>query len=311
MTTQAIESQVEEAIRELKNQFAHEVQSLQSQVQALQIELDSVQRSLAVRLSNRRPILPDPDKLSKPKAELESWLAIMTGKLEVDSDALGDTKAKFYYVYGRLDSELQNLLDAQLQKAVATQDFDHLELFRALQRVFADPLRKQRAVKKLRNLQQGDQSFSAFFATWEKLTYQADETTIPDEQRIAMLRYALNPSLQKRLDYREMDESLPTSYDNFIQLLHRLAGTTTSGAYVPSRQVSFQKETPHQREALAMELNTITVDDVLPIPGSATAPSSTMAQRAQWQVTGCCRRCGNKDHIVRNCPYNPYVLESA
>ena len=129
-----------------------------------------------------------------------------------------------------------------------------------------------------------------------------------------MLCYALNPSLQKRLDYREIDESLPTSYDDFVLLLHRLAGTTTtatqSGGYLANRPAPI-------KENLAMDLNAVTLgavifdDQDLPAIGTTTAPSSTLAQRARWQEIGCCRQCGQKNHIVRNCPFLPYALESA
>lgn len=331
MTAQAIQTVVESAVQvamqELNSQFGGEIQNLRSQVQALRSELEATQTSLnavTVRLSNnRRPILPDPEKLSKPKTELEPWLAAMQGKLEVDNAALGDAKTKFYYVYGRLDTELQNLLDAQLQVAVTSQVFDHTQLFQALQRVFADPLKKQRAVKKLHSLRQGDLNFSSFFATWERLSWQADEAAkVHDSQRIAALRYALNTSLQRRLDYREMDESLPDTYDDFVKLLHRLASTSDSGtrAFSPNTHATPQKI----RDPSAMDLSIAGVNTIsftgfqdidsdsedLPISSTTAAPTSTLAMRAQWQAEGCCRRCGHKDHIVRNCPYLPYTTSN-
>ncbi len=36
------------------------------------------------------------------------------------------------------------------------------------------------------------------------------------------LRHALSSALQKRPDYRETDENIRSTYDAFVELLHRL-----------------------------------------------------------------------------------------
>ncbi len=103
------------------------------------------------------------------------------------------------------------------------QKFDHGYIIRALKRLYADPFRQQRADKRLRSFRQGDKPFVKFLAEWEYLTWLAGNAAYPHSQRITSLRYALSSALQKRLDYRETDENLPSSYDAFVELLHRLA----------------------------------------------------------------------------------------
>ncbi|KAG4429486.1 hypothetical protein IFR05_015031 [Cadophora sp. M221] len=84
-----------------------QLQQLTEQVANLQIQVEALQT--AARTSARpKPILPDPAKFNAIKAKL---------RVNGLSSALGDSVAQFYYVYDRLESQVQSQVLPQLATA--------------------------------------------------------------------------------------------------------------------------------------------------------------------------------------------------
>ncbi|KAH6695982.1 hypothetical protein BKA61DRAFT_254250 [Leptodontidium sp. MPI-SDFR-AT-0119] len=84
-----------------------QLQQLTEQVANLQIQVEALQ---ATRTSRPKPILPDPAKFDGKAYHFDTWLLAIKAKLRVDglSGALGDSVAQFYYVYDRLESQVQS-----------------------------------------------------------------------------------------------------------------------------------------------------------------------------------------------------------
>ena len=95
--------------------------TLQEQVTNLQAQVMALQN--VARYSRPKPILPDPVKFDGKAYHFDTWLPSIKAKLRIDgaSGALGDSVAQFYYVYDRLESNVQSQVLPQLATAEETQ----------------------------------------------------------------------------------------------------------------------------------------------------------------------------------------------
>ncbi|KAL5330946.1 hypothetical protein ACEPPN_000472 [Leptodophora sp. 'Broadleaf-Isolate-01'] len=71
------------------------------------------------RTSRPKPILLDPAKFDGKAYHFDIWLPAIKAKLHVDglSGALSDSVVQFYYVYDRLESQVQSQVLPQLATA--------------------------------------------------------------------------------------------------------------------------------------------------------------------------------------------------
>jgi hypothetical protein len=53
-----------------------------------------------------RSSLLDPEKFNSQVHKFDTWLPLIKAKLRVDSEAISDTTAQFYYVYLNLESHV-------------------------------------------------------------------------------------------------------------------------------------------------------------------------------------------------------------
>lgn len=323
ITAQEVQAAISAAVQQSRDELSHQ---FNAQVQALKAQNETLM-AILTKPSQRRAVLPDVEKLIDPEKNLDVWLSTMGGKLDVDGAAIGDAKSQFWYVHSRLDSSVKLVMDPLLHHALETQTFDHGKIVKALKRLYHNPLKRQQATKKLRHLKQGDKTFAKFLSEWEYQTWLAGEAAdLPDNLRITNLRHSLSSSLQKRLDYRETDEKLPSDYDTFVELLHKLAhGVTfsTTNSYRPA-------DTNRMDTSLGMVHDVNTLDqpasnlaklleaeaEVEVEPGDESsqaavgrriAQSTTRKQRKEWMDNKLCARCGG-NHPFNNCPYDPYIV---
>lgn len=98
----------------------------------------------------------------------------MKAKLRIDGKALGDDKngGQFWYLYGRLETKVQQLVAPQLAQAEESQIFDHKTLLDQLSRLCDDPNAKRNAEEKLQSLKMfNDEPVNAFLARFERQLY--------------------------------------------------------------------------------------------------------------------------------------------
>jgi len=94
---------------------AQQLQALHQEVLALRNEVDS----LTNRLRQPKPLLPDPVKFDGKAYHFDTWLPAIRAKLRVDRSMFGPESdiAMFYYVYDRLESQVQSQVLPQLSRA--------------------------------------------------------------------------------------------------------------------------------------------------------------------------------------------------
>jgi len=110
----------------LRSQFETAIQDLRQQIQQQ-------------RPQRPKPSLPDPEKFTGQSLKFDTWLPSIKAKLRIDSLAIGDPVAQFYYVYLNLDSSVQAMVLPQLHYAEETQSWDYTSILNQLERVYANP----------------------------------------------------------------------------------------------------------------------------------------------------------------------------
>jgi len=238
---------------------------------------------------------------------------MIKAKIRVDGEAMGDPVARFYYVYGNLETTVQAMVLPQLAEAETQGVWDYNTILDQLARVFENPNQKQEAEDALHNIRQADkESLPSYIAKFERLVYEAGAQAWPDSIKISTLRNGLNLSTRRALSTQL---SIPASYNAFLQMIQRLS----------RRQVTFQHDhvaaNPYTdkmdvsavtAKAGMLELGALSAfdyDDSAPAePQQATFIST--AQRDQWRRTGRCVRCGSASHWVADCPQRPTVSKA-
>jgi hypothetical protein len=294
--------QIATAIAELQAEVQRQAELLQQQSNELLL--------LRTRPStNAKPksSLPHPEKFNGQVHKFDTWLPSIKAKLRVDSEAIGDATAQFYYVYLNLESHVQAMVLPQLSQAEDDQIWSYLSILNQLSRVYSNPNKVQEAEDKLYSLKQGTDSLHAFIAKFERILYEARGQDWNDVNKIAAFRQGLNTTIKNRL---AQQLNLPRTYAKFIETVQQLAGRSSTYEHQSS-----EKKPYHSHDAMDMStINTISAITKSPRPSSPSSPfhtnsrarSTSPAERQQLRKQGKCVRCGSSEHWVKDCDIEPY-----
>ncbi len=80
------------------------ITELQAELQRQRDEITFL-RSIITNIASAKPkaSLPDPEKFSRHAQKFNTWLLLIRAKLQVDSNAIGDATAQFFYIYLNLE----------------------------------------------------------------------------------------------------------------------------------------------------------------------------------------------------------------
>lgn len=310
-TPQEVQHLLSALREELSSSFQREIVRLDHQTTTLQAELRGLTTAITSRPSRPRPRLPDPVKFTGHAGDFDSWLLEMDGKMAVDADAIGDDQAQFRYWFSRLDSKPQKVVASHVRHAESTGNWDYRTTMRStLMRINDDPLKQRKAAAQLRDLKQGDFGLHSFLAKWETLAGESGHATMDDQVRIAALRHAVNHKLQQKLEDREVQfGSLPTTYDDFVALLHKINSGVPTG-YHNQKTTGTGTGTgprPTTNNPDAMDIGAIDHSHI----HAVNQFGITAQQRRKWYHEGKCRGCGSEDHKLKACPSNSAKLAVA
>jgi Retrotransposon gag protein len=203
--------------------------------------------------------------------------------------------------------------------ACLTDFANFVELLRAR---FEDPSRRKNAAARLLNLRQSSRTTAAFATEFQLLL--ADAGTDDATARF-LFRRALNDDIQDLLMVFDEQNSLAALIKDAITVDHRLQHRRLSKVSYPSpppngRSAGFTTSFP-RRYVTANPQTSPPTPIVLPPPITAPAgvqgvapmiidaavstgprPRLTDEQRRFRQENNLCMYCGDKDHVVANCP---------
>lgn len=149
--------------------------------------------------------LPDPPILTDGKEPTyDDWIAKMQSKLEANQDHFPTQALKIGYVQSRVASTAALHINPRLRPTTTNKFQTVDEIFEVLDKVYSDPDRKYTARQAYRKLYQNKDTFSSFWAEFQRLTVELD---IDEETLIDDLRHKVNTKMQNAL----ITEINPTS----------------------------------------------------------------------------------------------------
>lgn len=275
---------------------AQQLQQIIEQVAALQVAVQALQ---ARPQQLPKPRLPDPVKFDGKAYHFDTWLPAIKAKLRVDSRALGDNIAQFYYVYDRLESSVQSQVLPQLAAAEEAEVWDYNSILIQLSRALDNPNKTQEAEDKLHKIDQATDSVPAYIARFERLLFEAKGHNWEDPRKISAFRSGLNSTIKNRLAQQLV---LPHSYPDFLRAVQKLSSrsaayNSNSGPSSSAPQVRFHnsRDDAMDTTAGAMHFNS---PDLSPMQFN----SVDTVPRQSYRASGACLRCGSFNHWLASCP---------
>ena len=131
----------------LRAEYQVALTTLQSELQALRIEVNELQTAASQSQHQQPPLLssrprqqlPEPSRFDGKPHHFRTWLPMIRAKIRVDGEAMGDTIARFYYVYGNLETNVQAMVLPQLADAETQGVWEYNTILDQLARVFKNP----------------------------------------------------------------------------------------------------------------------------------------------------------------------------
>jgi hypothetical protein len=241
-------------------------------ITTLQAKLQELRNEL-LRRGKPRSSLPNPEKFNGQSYKFDTWLPSIKAKLRVDSEAIGDSIAQFYYVYLNLDSHVQAMVLPQLAQAEEAQIWNYKSILDQLCRVNDNPNKVQEAEDKLLSIKQGTDSLHAYMAKFKRVLYKARGHDWPNVNKISTFRNGLHPAIRGRLSQQL---NLPRTYPDFIKIVQQLASRSSGGpsTYPSSAE---QKTSQPYHKSDAIDLNQVEINTIRPTtpPRARTTSRST------------------------------------
>ena len=205
----------------------------------------------------------------------------MQAKLSTDAAALGDRRAKFSYVYSRLDKTAKKVAATYFQRGHDSKTAD--EFLTYLNEAYGDPQFQRNAILSVMKLRQRPgESFTLFLNKFERLLADAGNENWSDLVKIIMLEVAMDPALSHDLQTRDA----PSSYVEYTIAARNLAIRRSKAG--PSGPDATPRRVPRPPPSVSDDMDWEPTASVK--KGNARAASQN------------CRRCNRPGHVSPNCP---------
>jgi hypothetical protein len=289
------------AIAELRQEMTRQHAEIERQAAELSSlrAVNDFLRTTPSTTSRPKPSLPDPDKFNSTVQRFDTWLPSIRAKLQVDSPAIDNSIAQFYYIFLNLESSVQ----AQILPQLNTATYDYNTILDQLSCVYNNPNKIQEAEDRLTTIKQGTDSLYTYIAHFERTLYEAHSQQWPESNKITYFRQGLSSILKNRLNQQL---SLPCKYDDYVRIIQQLATTATaytSQVYPLSTNPYTNRPTSSQPQYSTdpMDLNIVGIIDGMPVykDPSQLAPSRTLQERNKLRAQGRYIRCGKAGHLVK------------
>lgn len=264
--------------------------------------------------SHPRQTLAHPDKFEGKRREYRGWKAQVRTKLAIDFPEYAFSDAtRFGYVFNRLGSSPTMAMETWVAYNSANGHANRTEeLFGQLDLMYDDPNAALSATTRLRNLKQGNRSFSAYLTDFERTLLDAGGMSWDDSAKKAWLKNGLNDEIQRaRVSAYE-----PPTYAALINDLHNTATnleslrklSTSTRVYEPrSTNETRRADAPMDWEAT----KTVSATTSRPKPTGPRAKWATKDELEKRKTERRCFRCGKSGHQVRDCSLAPAVPPTA
>jgi hypothetical protein len=248
----------------------------------------------------RRERLPKPPEFTGKRSEFQSWLTQMYAKLTTDK-AHEPESVRFWYMHSRLRGEALTQVEPWVN-AVHQNDQHSVDgLVEQLRAAYDDAQAAQRASSKLTTMRQGNKSFAAFLAEFDRTILEAGGLTWADQVK----KTFLNNCLSKELKTALVPVIAPAVYREYCSLLHTV-----------SNNLEALKDDKHRTTPQFTTPETVPAPDIMDWAPTPIQVATARTKRAQWVEKDIlqkrreeerCLRCGEGGHFVSGCTLLPAV----
>lgn len=256
----------------------------------------------------KSPMIPDSPVFSGDKKDFLSWKSSLLLKLNINADHYPDEQSRMAYIYSRLNSQSQSHLQSWLNNGILTfSSVDHM--IGLLGTLFDDPNRARDAAARLHSNYQRNRPFVGWIAEIRRDAAIAGY----DSSSLALRNIILfNMSIElKRAIIHERDiEAL--NIDEIISRLQDIDNRQRSLTNLLNRG----NHNPNSRSSASPQqklVPLVTQDDAMDLSSTQTQRRGPLSQeeKDRRRKLGLCNYCGEKGHLVRNCPIRPHHISRA
>jgi hypothetical protein len=249
----------------------------------------------------QREQLPKPPEFTGKRSEFRSWLTQMYAKLTTDK-AHEPESVRFWYMHSRLRGDALTQVEPWVNAAHQGNQYSVEGLVEQLRAAYDDAQAAERASRKLNFMRQGNKSFAAFLAEFDRTILEAGGLAWADQVKKTFLNNCLSPELRTAL----VPVIAPTAYREYCSLLHTVSNNLEA----------LKRDDRHRTTPRFTTPETVLAPDVMDWAPTPIQVATARTKRAQWvekdviqkrREEDRCLRCGKEGHFVSNCDLLPAV----
>jgi hypothetical protein len=291
-----------------QNLTPEQVQSLFDTIRTLQAEVADLRASRTLTPSssqgNAIPIataksekLPDPPMFGGNRKELRPFVTKLRLKLQENADRYPTEWNKVNYAMSRLEGDAASTVDPFYRNG-SLNTFG--ALIALLEQTYDDASREYTAMAKLETLRQRNHEFTSFFSEFLGLVGELDWN---ESAKVAALRRAISDEIRAQL----VTQKMPKTLSEFATLCQQIDENLRYNQSARSRRTASRTiptTTPSNPAAKTPNLSHDAMDvDTTRTRSYAPAGSD---ERKNRTARGECFGCGQKGHLHKDCPTNPF-----
>lgn len=265
-----------------------------------------------VRTSYVKSRLPDPEKFNGEDAsQFPIFQQNIRAKLAVDAAAIGGSVEQAYYVYGRLTGKaaVRLLPWISTTESMVPGSLSVENMMVQLEKAFADPNLRTKAITKLMILRQKGREIGEFLAEFEQHVIQAGGILWSDDVKVGYLQNALNPRLLQGLVGTRPTESYADFCNQLRLVEEQLDRAHRATRFTPGRSYPTSATTSnHNRSSTTpMDWEPTKVGAIRTEGNGARrrAPRVDRQEIERRRTNRLCIRCGGEGHFINKCRFLP------
>ena len=312
-------------------QLLAEVQRLTSMVQQQQAQLNNSQSPGPVLETGPKPPkekLPTLRVFNGDRNDWEEWHLAARNKLRADGTAIGSPFLQFLYLSARVEGKSAKMVKSYVDYHSTQGTGNAPDFLSYLEKIYADPNKKARAMQILFSLKQGDkETFANFLPRFETVLADAGGLEFTDGQRVNYLKNCLNMKMRPYLV--SVAQGLSENYNGFVDQCQNIGSELAAieivdrnnRHYTPSARQLTGSDTPKEPWNRRTQRNLKGQEDLDKMDWEPAKPLrtnrstvETNGRRAKWvgpetmayrREKRLCFRCGNPGYVVDDCKFLP------
>jgi hypothetical protein len=280
------------------NMTPEQVEELVAKVQSLQAEVTALKASqtstpmdtpAGTPVPTKSEKLPDPPMFTGIRKELRPFVTKLRLKLQENADRYPMEWNKVNYAMSRLEGDAAITMDPFFRNGTFKTLGDVITL---LEQTYDDASREYTAMAKLEELRQKNREFTSFFSEFLGLVGELDWN---ESAKIAALRRAISDELRAQL----VTQTIPKTLGKFASLCQQIDENLRYNQSTRSRRTAPNKPA-------AAPNPTMTPPDPMDLDALRQYAPAGSDERKTRKSKGLCFGCGQRGHLHKDCPTNPY-----